>query len=354
MLAAKGDYILRTLGGLLKKEGYSVEQARTQAELMDSLKQRQADLLVADMVLMESGNYAPLEKVQSMRPKLPVILVTGFLEEEKKQEVLRLGIADCFGKPMDRRVFLQRIKQLVDPARRVLITCAPDSDCEKLREQLEKFGYQVERMKDLIFVEAHLLNRPFDAAVFWGNWPEASQVLTMMDRLRAQHVCLPFFVSSMFLATAGAQLGVIHIPADDTAGKLLLSRLAERIGLQRDTEISGISAIQLAGNVDREDILDQAAREILLERRPLMLDLRQVRYLGPYVKRSLSRLFEQAEDRLIPVGVLVADNHKGSELRQWVKSLVVKCRVFSDQVEAVRELSSEALPPADKNHTRKR
>jgi CheY-like chemotaxis protein len=68
---------------------------------LDLVRQQPAsiDVLLTDQAMPGLSGPALAEAVRRIRPDLPIVLATGFLDEQKRPELARLGITQVLGKP---------------------------------------------------------------------------------------------------------------------------------------------------------------------------------------------------------------------------------------------------------------
>jgi CheY-like chemotaxis protein len=97
------ELVLAALGGTLERLGYRVTvELKSPAafkrfqEAPDSF-----DLVVADQTMPQLSGLELSDAIHELRPKLPVILVTGFSPELSNRSAQSLGVAGILGKPID-------------------------------------------------------------------------------------------------------------------------------------------------------------------------------------------------------------------------------------------------------------
>jgi two-component system phosphate regulon response regulator PhoB len=96
------------LGRLLASEGYSVAEAATGKELLNSLAGRSPDLILLDVMLDHEDGLDLLTAIRRSS-EAPVILLTGRNEESDRVLGLRLGADDYVSKPFSSAELLARI-----------------------------------------------------------------------------------------------------------------------------------------------------------------------------------------------------------------------------------------------------
>ena len=94
------------LNGILRRAGYRVETAATAREALDALDRGSFDLLLTDQKMPGMDGLALLEKVQSVQPELPVILMTAFGSVSEAVAAMKQGAADYLTKPFEKEELL--------------------------------------------------------------------------------------------------------------------------------------------------------------------------------------------------------------------------------------------------------
>ncbi|HEV8376987.1 MAG TPA: sigma-54 dependent transcriptional regulator [Candidatus Polarisedimenticolia bacterium] len=90
------------LAGILSRAGYVVETAGTAAEALRALAASRFDLLLTDQKMPGMDGLSLLERVQSLEPGLPVILMTAYGSVSEAVAAMQKGAADYLTKPFER------------------------------------------------------------------------------------------------------------------------------------------------------------------------------------------------------------------------------------------------------------
>ncbi|MCI0547619.1 MAG: response regulator [Candidatus Rokubacteria bacterium] len=69
------------------------------AEALDILEATQVDGVFLDLVMPGLGGMAVLSRIQARHPKLPVIILSAYADEDPVREALALGAVDVVRKP---------------------------------------------------------------------------------------------------------------------------------------------------------------------------------------------------------------------------------------------------------------
>jgi DNA-binding NtrC family response regulator len=90
------------LSGLLRREGYEVEQAEDGAEAIRRLAAEPFDLVLTDLALGEGASGMDvLRAVRADQPETPVVMITAHGSEKIAVEAMKLGAEDYVPKPFD-------------------------------------------------------------------------------------------------------------------------------------------------------------------------------------------------------------------------------------------------------------
>lgn len=116
LLVDDEELIIRSIGKLLKKQGYDVLMASSGEEAIAIVQKEVINLVVLD-VRMPQMNGIEVVKAMRLHQKkigkkaIPEIFITGYADETMMKEAEDLKVADCLYKPFDIRDFLTCVKK---------------------------------------------------------------------------------------------------------------------------------------------------------------------------------------------------------------------------------------------------
>ncbi len=114
ILAIDDDTIIQETLTFFLGDGYRVSCAATGADALRKLRRESVDLVVLDHRLPDRTGLDILPELRSIRPKLPVIMLTGYGSEWICAAAFKLGVADYLRKPVS-------AVDLVAAVRRILL-----------------------------------------------------------------------------------------------------------------------------------------------------------------------------------------------------------------------------------------
>jgi CheY-like chemotaxis protein len=101
---------------ILENLGYEVTAMTSSTEALKAFKKSSKfDLLITDHTMPVMTGMKLSEEVLKIKPKLPIILCTGFSESVREEEALRQGIKKLIYKPLRRRDLAMTIFELLNP-----------------------------------------------------------------------------------------------------------------------------------------------------------------------------------------------------------------------------------------------
>jgi len=97
---------------LLEVEGFEVEVAASGREALELQQRFQPDVLVVDRIL--GGEIDGMEVVKLSRdvdPKLPVVVITGYVSAELEAQIESMPLVQCMLKPIPPEEFIEAVRK---------------------------------------------------------------------------------------------------------------------------------------------------------------------------------------------------------------------------------------------------
>ena len=98
---------------LVLSDDYDVKFAVNGLEAMDLLKASTPDAMILDIKMPKQNGMETLRQIKKLKPRMPVIIVTGYQSVEMAQEALKNGAADYIPKPFESKILLKIILDIL-------------------------------------------------------------------------------------------------------------------------------------------------------------------------------------------------------------------------------------------------
>jgi two-component system, response regulator YesN len=115
ILAIDDDSTVQEILTCFLGDGYRVQGAATGAEALRRLRREPVDLVVLDHRLPGRTGLEILPEVRLIRPKVPVIMLTGYGSEWICAAAFKLGIADYLQKPVSAVDLVAAVRRILSP-----------------------------------------------------------------------------------------------------------------------------------------------------------------------------------------------------------------------------------------------
>lgn len=109
------ELVSEYLGALLEAESYDVMVLNEPAAALDYFKAHpdDFDLIVTDQVMPGLTGVEIAQSMLSVRPNLPILLITGYSEKISAENAESFGLSGFFPKPINENLFLDKVSNLV-------------------------------------------------------------------------------------------------------------------------------------------------------------------------------------------------------------------------------------------------
>ena len=98
---------------LILAEQYDLQFVNNGLEAIERLKDLSPDVMLLDIKMPKVNGMETLKQIKRMKPKLPVIIVTGYQSVETAQEAIKNGATDYIPKPFESAHLKKAIAQLI-------------------------------------------------------------------------------------------------------------------------------------------------------------------------------------------------------------------------------------------------
>lgn len=107
------------LTDIFEQADYVVTSLTDPIEALDVFRETDYDLVVMDQKMPQLSGTEFMREIKHRRPEVPVIMVSGFLENETIRELIRDGVGGIFLKPLNIFSLLERTGELVEEAQKL-------------------------------------------------------------------------------------------------------------------------------------------------------------------------------------------------------------------------------------------
>ena len=113
--------VLFIVSTALKAEGYEVHTAADGAECLELATQNPPDIIVLDVMMPKMDGFETLEKLREMDAtrEIPVVMLTGLSERDKKLEAIDHGVLHYIVKPFEIHNLIAKLQMALKEAERV-------------------------------------------------------------------------------------------------------------------------------------------------------------------------------------------------------------------------------------------
>ncbi len=95
----------------LAAEGYDVETAGDGDEAIETIKQKDYDVVLLDIKMPRVDGFEVLRFIKQNKPEIKVIMLTAYADVKNAIEALKLGASDFVSKPYDLEDILTSINR---------------------------------------------------------------------------------------------------------------------------------------------------------------------------------------------------------------------------------------------------
>ncbi len=185
ILIAEDDLpVAKFLSGGLASEHYDVRVAAAGGQIMPMIETNPCDLLILDLNLPGIGGLDALRQVRSVKPHLPVLILTGSARIEDRVDGLDSGADDYLTKPFAFSELLARVRALL---RRSCLPFEPvlhisDLELDRVRHRVQRNGRDIDLTpKEFGLLEYLMLNAGNDvsrSSIIKHVWKLSSDTMT--------------------------------------------------------------------------------------------------------------------------------------------------------------------------------
>jgi two-component system nitrogen regulation response regulator NtrX len=125
------ERIRQSLNGVLKDEGYEVQEAQDGVQALKKIESDPPDVVLLDIWMPGLDGMETLERIKTQNPNLPVIMISGHANIELAVKATKLGAYDFIEKPIS----LEKVLLTVNHA---LLYSKLEQENRALRQQVQR------------------------------------------------------------------------------------------------------------------------------------------------------------------------------------------------------------------------
>lgn len=107
--------LLEAVRRSVESVGLSVLALNDPRQCLQMLRKVKCGLLISDVNMPNMNGLELVKRVRSIRPQLPIVLMTGFADVPLAVRAIKAGAREFVEKPLDEDTFLPLIKSCYDP-----------------------------------------------------------------------------------------------------------------------------------------------------------------------------------------------------------------------------------------------
>jgi CheY-like chemotaxis protein len=117
--------VCRSVAKILDRKGCQVTEALSVAAALEILEKDEGyDLIIVDLMMPQTGGVELLKIVKETRPKIPILIITGFASIASAVETTKLGAVGYLPKPFTPEELAQAVESVLAGA---AVTAAEDA-----------------------------------------------------------------------------------------------------------------------------------------------------------------------------------------------------------------------------------
>ena len=104
--------ILHSIERQLKNDQYNLDIENNPENGILKIEKNNYDLVITDMIMKPITGLDVLKKIKTDYPHIPVIILTGYLDDKMMEQIKQIGCEDLLIKPIRKTILNQAIEKL--------------------------------------------------------------------------------------------------------------------------------------------------------------------------------------------------------------------------------------------------
>ena len=97
-------------GYILGREGHDVKIVQDIEDALNLIRQNEVDIAFLDIIMPRHDGIEVLKEIKKFAPNFPVVMMSGYTVEEKREEIRELGAVTCLDKPIKMEAVREVVK----------------------------------------------------------------------------------------------------------------------------------------------------------------------------------------------------------------------------------------------------
>ena len=149
LLCDDEERIRKSLGGLLRDNGYEVIVAESSSQCLEKAATQDFDLVILDIIMPDMDGIEVLDRIKKMGKDTEAIMITGYADKEKAIAAFRLSAYDFLGKPFESKEILNTVSHCLGE---IDLKRDLEKKTRNLRESEEKYRKIFDESKDMMYI----------------------------------------------------------------------------------------------------------------------------------------------------------------------------------------------------------
>jgi len=130
------------LTDIFEQANYIVTSLTDPVEAIEVFSDTEYDLVVTDHKMPEMTGAEFMKEIKQIRPEVPVIIVSGYLENDTIRELIGDGVGGVFLKPLNIFSLLERTSELIEEAKKLENSSTNEEGADEVETDIEaKLGF---------------------------------------------------------------------------------------------------------------------------------------------------------------------------------------------------------------------
>lgn len=129
------------LTDIFEQADYIVTSITDPLEAVEAFRDTDYDLVVTDHKMPEMTGAEFMKVIKKIKPEVPVIMVSGYLENDTIRELISEGVGGVFLKPLNIFSLLERTSELIEEAKKLENSSEGDGDGDDAGESISQLGF---------------------------------------------------------------------------------------------------------------------------------------------------------------------------------------------------------------------